>query len=123
MPVYKLKNTKTGLYWKGGGVIPFSFPENLRNNETKWGMVGNPESSQWSKSGKAWNQKNHFNSAISNMLSHAKLYANFQGTKIFALTDYKLYNYIVERLNQDCIVEVFHEPENFKFNEIYKGIK
>jgi hypothetical protein len=49
---YKLKHKETGLYWKGGGIIPF----------TNSGL----ETSCWSKNGKSWNMKGHLSSAISN---------------------------------------------------------
>ena len=51
---YKLKHKQTGLYWKGGGTVPFA--------------ATGLDTSFWSKNGKSWNLKQHLSSAISNAL-------------------------------------------------------
>lgn len=101
---YKLKHKETGLYWKGGGIIPF----------TNSGL----ETSCWSKNGKSWNMKGHLSSAISNTFH--KEYVRTATTDFY---DYKSCDETYFRFSNECEIEFFQDAITIPFAEFRKDIR
>lgn len=118
MAVYKLKNKKTGLYWIGGGEIPFYIPGvsghwRLQTNE-------NDAAKRWSKTGKSWSSKGAFNSAMTNMLKSSRQHLVLSGTIYYRIADYKVYDVVAKLLKDDCCIEIFEDPKIVDVFEIVK---
>jgi len=118
MAVYKLKNKKTGLYWIGGGEIPFY----ISGLSGHWGIQTNEKDAakRWSKTGKTWSSKGAFNSAMTNMLKSSKRYLELNGQKFYGIIDYKVYDVVAKLLKDECCIEIFEDPKIVDVFEIVK---
>lgn len=101
---YKLKHKATGLYWKGGTRIPFTYT----------GL----ETSCWSKNGKSWNMKGHLSSAISNTL-----HKEFVRTSTSYFYDYKSCDKVYFRFSNECEIKFFQDAIVIPFTEFRKDIR
>lgn len=97
---YKLKHNETGLYWKGGSIIPFSDYGN--------GL----HVSCWSKNGKSWNLKQHISAAISNTLH--KLYVRTGHCNFYDMSSIES---TYERFSSECEIEYYQEAITIPFTD------
>lgn len=101
---YKLKHKSTGLYWKGGGTVPF----------TDAGL----NSFCWSKNGKSWNLKQHLSSAISNTFH--KEYIRTKTSDFYNLAPCEE---TYKRFSEECEIEYFQDAISIPFAEFRKDVR
>lgn len=122
MATFKLKNTETGLYWKGGEDFPFDIPEDLASHCSRifWRgyQVNKSYNKQWNKVGKAWATEATIKSAITGCVKRYKTYLRITDT--IYVYDYCLYDYLIEQFTKHTVVEKFTNPEEIKFNNFYE---